>query len=140
MDVVATQGDLGTLGSFAAGRCAVTVEYIREHTTYGGLLTKEHPGVRVFWSALARLTQAELAEFYFFWTSMHPPRSGHTGCSYKITGERWRPSEMRLPIVAHTCFGSLDVNIDALGSENSALAAIKRTLDESRLLKSVEDP
>jgi hypothetical protein len=97
-----------------------------------------HPGVRVFWSALARLSPEELAEFFFLWTSMHPPRAGHTGGSFKITGVRW-DSTFRLPIVTHTCFGSIEVRIDSLASEDIAFEAITRTLAEGRLFKSVDD-
>jgi hypothetical protein len=137
-DVVATPENLSTIGSVAAGQCTLTIDYIRRNTTYDGALMSHHPGVRVFWSALARLSPEELAEFFFLWTSMHPPRAGHTGGSFKITGVRW-DSTFRLPIVTHTCFGSIEVRIDSLASEDSAFEAITRTLAEGRLLKSVDD-
>jgi hypothetical protein len=130
--------NLSTIGSVTAGQCTLTIDYIRRNTTYDGALMSHHPGVRVFWSALARLSPEELAEFFFLWTSMHPPRAGHTGGSFKITGVRW-DSTFRLPIVTHTCFGSIEVRIDSLASEDSAFEAITRTLAEGRLLKSVED-
>lgn len=134
----ATPENLSTIGSVAAGQCTLTIDYIRRNTTYDGALMSHHPGVRVFWSALARLSPEELAEFFFLWTSMHPPRAGHTGGSFKITGVRW-DSTFRLPIVTHTCFGSIEVRIDSLASEDSAFEAITRTLAEGRLLKSVDD-
>jgi hypothetical protein len=137
-DVVATPENLSTIGSVAAGQCTLTIDYIRRNTTYDGALMSHHPGVRVFWSALARLSPEELAEFFFLWTSMHPPRAGHTGGSFKITGVRW-DSTFRLPIVTHTCFGSIEVRIDSLASEDIAFEAITRTLAEGRLFKSVDD-
>lgn len=137
-DVVATPENLSTIGSVAAGQCTLTIDYIRRNTTYDGALMSHHPGVRVFWSALARLSPEELAEFFFLWTSMHPPRAGHTGGSFKITGVRW-DSTFRLPIVTHTCFSSIEVRIDSLASEDIAFEAITRTLEEGRLFKSVDD-
>jgi hypothetical protein len=137
-ELFATPENLSTIGSVAAGQCTLTIDYIRRNTTYDGALMSHHPGVRVFWSALARLSPEELAEFFFLWTSMHPPRAGHTGGSFKITGVRW-DSTFRLPIVTHTCFGSIEVRIDSLASEDSAFEAITRTLAEGRLLKSVDD-
>jgi hypothetical protein len=136
--VVATPENLSTIGSVAAGQCTLTIDYIRRNTTYDGALMSHHPGVRVFWSALARLSPEELAEFFFLWTSMHPPRAGHTGGSFKITGVRW-DSTFRLPIVTHTCFSSIEVRIDSLASEDIAFEAITRTLEEGRLFKSVDD-
>jgi hypothetical protein len=41
--------------------------------------------------------------------------------------------------VTHTCFGSIEVRIDSLASEDIAFEAITRTLAEGRLLKSVDD-
>ena len=137
-ELFATPENLSTIGSVAAGQCTLTIDYIRRNTTYDGALMSHHPGVRVFWSALARLSPEELAEFFFLWTSMHPPRAGHTGGSFKITGVRW-DSTFRLPIVTHTCFGSIEVRIDSLASEDIAFEAITRTLEEGRLLKSVDD-
>jgi hypothetical protein len=55
-DVVATPENLSTIGSVAAGQCTLTIDYIRRNTTYDGVLMSHHPGVRVFWSALARLS------------------------------------------------------------------------------------
>ena len=132
-DTFATESDLARIGAFTAGACSIDVAEIRARTRYNTALSNDHPAVAAFWAALGLLASAELEEFYIFWTSAPPPRTGSASLEYTITGKADAPRDL---ITSHTCFNGIDIST-ALDSVEAASACIKSTLEHDRRSRSM---